>query len=704
MRQYARFKREQPDAILLFRMGDFYEMFFEDAKTASRVLGITLTARTKGVPMAGFPHHAAAGYIRKLIRANYRVAVCEQVQDPKEAKGVVDRDVVQIVTPGTVTDEELLESKQANYLVSISVEGEHAGIAWVDLSTGQFFVHETFPTELAEMLSVLTPSEILLPERETPQEERPPWLEETPAMVSRAPAWTFHRDEAYKGLTKHFHTTSLDGFGCEELGAGISAAGALIAYLNETQKVHLAHIGRIVRYHPESFMHLDRSTRWSLELVRTMRTGQHEGSLLWVIDRTVTSGGGRLLRGWVLSPLRDVGRIRTRHEAVEEFFSQGLVRSEFREALKSIYDIERLTTRVATRRANARDLSVLGQSLSALPGLKKSLEDVRSHMLVQLRGRIDPVTELETLARRAIAPEPPLALHDGGILRKGYNAELDELRSIASGGKQWLADYQADQAKRTGIPSLRVGFNKVFGYYIEVTHTQAHKVPDNYTRKQTLKNAERYITSELKEYESKVLSADERAKKLEYELFVEVREQAAQFVQRLQQTARALATLDVLSALAQVAAEHRYVRPKMTEDTRLVIRDGRHPVLEQTLVEEKFVPNDTDLDCDNRQLAIITGPNMAGKSTYIRQVALIVLMAQMGSFVPASEATIGVADRIFTRVGASEELARGQSTFMVEMTEAANILNNATRQSLIILDEVGRGTSTFDGLAIAWAV
>ena len=704
MRQYDRFKREHPDAILLFRMGDFYEMFFDDAKTASRVLGITLTARTKGIPMAGFPYHAAASYIQKLIRANYRVAVCEQVQDPREARGLVDRDIVQIVTPGTVLDENFLESRQANFLASIFADGPRAGIAWVDLSTGHFFVHELPTKELGEMLSMLTPSEILLPESESPDEPRAPWLADTTAMVSRAPLWSFSRDEAHKSLTRHFGTTGLDGFGCEDLDVGVSAAGGLIAYLNETQKVHLSHITRLVRYHPESFMHLDRSTRYSLELVRTMRSGEREGSLLWVIDRTVTAMGARLLHGWVLSPLREVERIRERLDGVEEFFTQGLQRGELREALKSVHDVERLTTRVATGHANGRDLLVLGQSLSALPKLKQFLANARSQMVVALRDQVDPVEELAELVRRAVAPEAPLSLHDGGLIRKGYSEELDELRSIAGGGKQWLADYQATEAKRAGIPSLRVGFNTVFGYYIEITHTHASKVPENYTRKQTLKNAERYITPELKEYESKVLSADERARKLEYELFVEVREKAAAFVERLQQTARALAALDLVSSLAQVAAENRYVRPQITDDAVILIRDGRHPVLEQTLVGEKFVPNDTKLDSQTRQVAIITGPNMAGKSTYIRQVALIVLMAQMGSFVPASEATVGVADRIFTRVGASDELARGQSTFMVEMIEAANILNNATPRSLIILDEIGRGTSTFDGLAIAWAV
>jgi len=704
MKQYARFKRDHPEAILFFRMGDFYEMFFEDAKIASKVLGITLTARTKGVPMCGFPWHAAQPYIRKLIGSGHKVAICEQVQDPKEARGVVDRDVVQVVTPGTVIDESMLEDKRANYLVAIAEEGRTAGIAWVDLSTGRFSVHETLTDQTTEFLSMLTPSEILLAETDAPTTPATPWLAETHAMITRRPAWEFGRDEAHKTLTGHFKTGSLDGFGCEDLTVGLSAAGALIAYLNETQKVQLAHITKLARYHPESFMHLDRSTRWSLELVRTMRPGEREGSLLWVIDRTVTAGGGRLLYEWVLGPLRDAGGIRERLDGVEDFFTQGILRTDVREALGTIHDIERLTTKVATGRANARDLLSLGQSLGALPKLKDLLAVVRADVLAKLRDRVDPVEELAELIAKAIPPEPPLMLHEGGIIRTGYDARLDALRDVASGGKQWLADYQKTESKRTGIPSLRIGFNKVFGYYIEVTHTHAEKVPDNYTRKQTLKNAERYITPELKEYESKVLSADERAKALEYELFVSVRDASAAFVARLQQTARALATLDVLGALAHVAAENRYVRPKITEDRTIVIRDGRHPVLEQTLVDEKFVPNDLELDADTRQLAIITGPNMAGKSTYIRQAALMVLLAQMGSFVPASEATLGVVDRIFTRVGASDELTRGMSTFMVEMTEAANILNNATDRSLIILDEVGRGTSTFDGLAIAWAV
>ncbi|HUU42133.1 MAG TPA: DNA mismatch repair protein MutS, partial [Planctomycetota bacterium] len=559
-------------------------------------------------------------------------------------------------------------------------------------------------SQVPEFLSMLTPAEILLAETDAPVRDEVPWLEETHAMITRRPAWEFGRDEARKTLTAHFRTGTLDGFGCEDLTAGLSAAGALIAYLNETQKVQLGHIARLERYHPESFMHLDRSTRWSLELVRTMRSGEHEGSLLWVIDRTVTAGGGRLLYEWVLAPLRDVARIRDRLDGVEELFTQGILRTDVREALKPVHDVERLTTKVATGRANARDLLSLGQSLAGLPALKELLASTRTDVLRKLRDDIDPVGELAALVDRAVAPEPPIALHEGGILRKGYDAGLDELRDIASGGKQWLADYQRSESQRTGIGSLRIGFNKVFGYYIEITHTHAEKVPDDYTRKQTLKNAERYITPELKAHESKVLSADERAKALEYELFVGVREEAAQYVPRLQETARALATLDVLAALAQVAAENRYVRPAITDTRKIRIRDGRHPVLEQTLVEEKFVPNDTDLDAETRQLAIITGPNMAGKSTYIRQVALMTLMAQMGSFVPASEAEIGVVDRIFTRVGASDELARGMSTFMVEMTEAANILNNATDRSLIILDEVGRGTSTFDGLAIAWAV
>jgi DNA mismatch repair protein MutS len=705
MQQYARFKRLHPDAILFFRMGDFYEMFYEDARLASRILGIALTSRSKGdkyVPMAGVPYHAAAGYIQKLLRANHRVAICEQVQDPKEAKGLVDRDVVQIVSRGTVMDESFLDGKRANYLVSVVTSGDRAGVSWVDLSTGDFVAHETLSTQVPETLSMLGPSEVLLPEED--DKSTPAWLRGSEAMVTRRPPWTFSRDEAYKALTKHFSTATLDGFGCEELDLGVSAAGALIAYLNETQKVELAHIRRVVRWHPETFMHLDQSTRWSLELTRTMRSGMSEGSLLGTIDRTVTAMGARMLSQWVLTPLRDVARIRERLDGVEEFFSQGILRGDVVKALKTVHDVERLTAKVTTGRANARDVLSLGQSLSALPALKTLLADVKCETLAKLRDAVDPIEELEELIRKGVALDPPVTLQEGAIIREGYSPELDELRAIAGGGEKWLEDYRAAESRRTGIPSLRVAFNKVFGYYIEVTHTHSDKVPDNYIRKQTVKNAERYITPELKEYESKVLSADERAKKLEYDLFVELRTQAAGFVERLQATARALATLDVTSALAQVAAENRYVRPQLTEDPVIVIRDGRHPVLERMLTAEQFVPNDADLSCEKRQLMIITGPNMAGKSTYIRQVALIVLMAQMGSFVPAREATVGVADRIFTRVGASDELARGQSTFMVEMIEAANILNNATPTSLIILDEIGRGTSTFDGLAIAWAV
>ena len=488
MKQYARFKRDHPDAILFFRMGDFYEMFFEDAKVVSKVLGLTLTSRQNGVPMAGFPWHAAEPYIRKLISANYRVAICEQVQDPKEAKGVVDRDVIQVVTPGTVTSESMLEDKRSNYLAAVCVEARQAGIAWVDLSTGRFLVHETPEKQIAEMLAVLSPSEILLPETDiaSPAE---PWLEDSPAMVTQTPAWQFSRDEAQKVLTGHFRTKGLDGFGCEGLTAGIRAAGALVAYLNETQKVRLAHITRLVRYRAGDFCHLDRTTRWSLELVQTMRSHQRDGSLLWVLDRTVTAAGGRQLHDWVLNPLRDVTRIRDRLDGVEAFFTQGLLRGAFRDALKPVHDIERLTARVATGRANARDLLALGESLSALPALKQTLSEVRADILVGLRNRIDPIEELADLVVAAIAPAPPIGLHEGGLIRKGHNAELDEIRDVASGGKQWLSDYQAAESARTGIPSLRIGFNKVFGFYIEITHTHADKVPDNYTRKQTLKNA-----------------------------------------------------------------------------------------------------------------------------------------------------------------------------------------------------------------------
>ena len=709
MEQFMRIKKGHPDAILFFRMGDFYETFFEDAKTAARVLGLTLTSRSKGseaIPMAGVPYHAVQGYVRKLIEAKYKVAICEQLEDPATAKGLVKRDVVQVVTPGTLTDEGSLERSVENFLAAVWVEGEVAGVSWVEVSTGKFVATEVGLGELRETLTRIEPRELLVGDSAIETQEG--WTGEVATamngMITRRADWTFGRDEARRKLTGQFGTLTLEGFGCEELTAGLSAAGALMAYLHETQQTALGHIRRLERFQRERYVVLDRATRRSLELTETMRTGEAEGSLLWVLDETVTPMGARLMREWVLHPLREVGEIGRRQEAVGGLFNDGLTCEELRETLEGIYDLERICGRVACERATPRDLLGLASSLGMLPKVRGILEGLGSGLVGELREEIGEHGEMLELLRRAISPEAPTTIQEGGIFRKGYNAEIDELNDVARGGKEWLKRFQESETKRTGITSLRVGFNKVFGYYIEVTNTHREKVPTDYERKQTLVNAERYITPELKEHESRVLSADERVKELERREFVALRAKVAGEVTGILKTAHAVATADVIASLGHVASRNGYVRPTVNEGRTIRIREGRHPVLERTLTAESFIPNDTELGGEGRGLAVITGPNMAGKSTYIRQVALIVLMAQMGGFVPAAEAEIGATDRVFTRVGASDELFRGQSTFMVEMTETANIVNNATDRSLLILDEIGRGTSTFDGLSIAWAV
>jgi DNA mismatch repair protein MutS len=708
MRQFHEVKARYPGMILLFRMGDFYEMFLEDAQVAAPILGLTLTSRSKGekaIPMAGVPHHSVHTYIKRLIQAGYKVALCDQIEDPREANGLVDRDVTRVITPGTLTEDNLLESKDHNYLVSVCVENERAGMAWVDLSTGRFCVEDCPTRKLQDELTRLNPSELLIPEAATQSDDgmAARFRRDTNAMVTPRADWTYGRDTALKLLMEHFHVASLEGFGCGDLGLAISAAGAALNYLQETQKISLGHIRRLTRMSAEDRLVLDRASVVSLELTRTLRDGRREGTLLWVLDRTQSPMGGRLLKEWLISPLRSVEDIQARQDGVEELVKDRLLRSELRAKLAEVYDIERLTARVATARANARDLLALRRSLEPLPELKERLSATFTGRIRKISEQLDPVPEVRDLIAASIAPEPPVTLREGGLIRDGYSEELDELRSIQRDGRSWIARFQAAEIERTGISTLKVGYNNVFGYYIEVTHTHGEKVPAEYIRKQTLKNAERYITPELKEYETKVLTARERSYDLEYDLFVRTREQVAQYAARMQETAQLLAELDVLASLAEVAADYRYVRPQIDEGHELNIQDGRHPVIERTLTEP-FVPNDTALDGEGTQMMIITGPNMAGKSTYIRQVALITLMAQIGSFVPAASARIGLVDRIFTRVGASDEISRGQSTFMVEMVETANILNNATDRSLIILDEVGRGTSTFDGVSIAWAV
>ncbi|MGD2173983.1 MAG: DNA mismatch repair protein MutS [Candidatus Brocadiaceae bacterium] len=708
MKQYLAFKRKHREAVLLFRMGDFYEVFFEDAKLCSRELGLALTSREKGenaVPMAGFPHHAADTYIKRLIKAGHRVAICEQVQDPAEATGLVERDVTRVMTPGTLTEEHILDSRTNNFLAAVSMDRELAGVAWVDLSTGKFQVEEVPPDSVADSLNRIAPAECLLPEEPSSGEDEAGALVQSlsePCMVTRRPPWEFAADEGRRLLNDHFSTHNLAGFGLDGMGPSLGAAGALLAYLQETQRSAPGHIRKVEKFTGDRFLILDSTTRRSLELVETLRTGEQKGSLLSILDRTATPMGARLLRSWILTPLRRKEEIERRLDAVEALFGRKRLRRDVTDALKDIYDIERLSTKVHCERANARDLVALHDSLSHVPGLRELLADADAELLEDCRDRLDAVPEAGGLIEAAIKPDPPTTVTEGDIIRDGFNPELDEVRRTAREGKDWIAGFEAREAERTGIPSLKVGYNKVFGYYIEVTNTHRDKVPDDYVRKQTLKNAERYITPELKERESAVLGAGERAKELEYELFQEIRDEVSSHTERLQRTAAALAELDVLTCLARVAAEAGYVRPEITEERVLRVSDGRHPVLEQTL-EEQFVPNDIEMDAGETCLLVITGPNMSGKSVYIRQTALIVLMAQMGSFVPAREAEIGLADRIFTRVGASDEQQRGRSTFMVEMLEAANILNNATGRSLIILDEVGRGTSTFDGVSIAWA-
>lgn len=694
---------------MLFRMGDFYEMFYEDAKAASRALGLTLTSRFKGekaVPMAGVPYHALQGYLQKLIRAGFRVAICEQVQDPKDATGVVDRDVTRIVTAGTLTEDSLLDERQNNFLASLCPSGKMVGLAWVDLSTGKFIAEDIDRSVLMDELVRISPSEVLVPESFEHDEQKT--VEEIHsqinATVTSRPDWAFDRETALRTLLDHFHVHSLDGFGCSDLQSAISSAGGVIEYLNETQKTSLAHINRIEPFVSGRFVLLDRATRQSLELVETIRTRSRENTLLWVLDQTTTAMGARLMRSWVLYPLREVKTILHRQEGVAELVSNTKICNALRDQLKKVHDLERLAARVSCGRANARDLLAVRNSLQSLPKLCQALADAKAPVLRTMNDKPDLLDDVRELIASSIAEDPPPTLRDGGLIRSGYNAELDELLSIRRDGQKWMANFQANEIKRTGIDTLKVGFNKVFGYYLEITHANQDKVPTDYTRKQTLKNAERYITPELKEYEQKVLTADERAKSLEYGLFQEIREQVAKEAARLQNMAATIATLDALASLAYVAVLNNYTQPEIDDSLSMNITDGQHPVLQQTLTGEKFVPNDVVLDDNEHQIIIITGPNMAGKSTYIRQVAVLVLMAQMGSFIPAKKAQIGIVDRLFTRVGASDELSRGQSTFMVEMNETANILNNATPRSLIVLDEVGRGTSTFDGVSIAWAV
>jgi len=708
MEQYWKIKNQHQDAILFFRMGDFFELFYDDAKIASKVLGLTLTSRGHGtvgdVPLAGFPHHALDGYLAKMIKAGYKVAICEQVEDPKKAKKLVKREIVEVVTPGTVLTDDLLESKRNNYLVAIYLKAEICGFSRVDLSTGEFEATEFPKEDLQDQLLNSFPSEVLVSETQASfvQSHVRNLVNFT---LTKRDDWLFSRDYAYELLTEHFKVVSLKGFGCEDLDAGLRAAGAILHYLKENKKSDLAHIRSLSRFYPNQFMVLDPATLRNLEIFSSLANGGKEGSLITIIDQTVTPIGGRLLRHWIQNPLRDAQKIKARLDAVEEFVADENLRQQIRTVLKKFGDLERLISRICTRRANARDLLTLGKSIALIPEIKSLISKSEIPLLSEINGAFLDLEEVAQRIEQAIVDDPPLAITEGGIIKEGYNAALDELRQIAFSGKNWIANLQAVERERTGIPSLKVGYNKVFGYYIEVTKPHLAKVPQDFIRKQTLVNAERFITPELKEYEEKILGAEEKMASLEYELFDEVRQFVVSHAEAIQKNAHLIAQLDIFAALAEVAVANNYHKPEVSDSDRIVIEEGRHPVVEKLLpLGESFVPNDTTLDNQQNQIMVITGPNMAGKSTYIRQVGLIVLLAQMGSFVPARSAKIGIVDRIFTRVGASDNLAGGESTFLVEMNEMANILNNASSNSLILLDEIGRGTSTFDGLSIAWAV
>lgn len=712
MRQYLEIKSQYPDAVLFFRLGDFYEMFLEDAVKASRILDIALTSRNRNaegadVPLCGVPCHSATPYIAKLIEAGEKVAICEQVEDPKAAKGIVRREVVRVITPGLVLEGDTLTPKENNYLVSIYCsKDEKWGLSYLDVTTGEFRVTEVAGIDalLGEMVC-LNPREILLPSSLRDSRELLALHPVTEGKsVTFLEEWVYDPDYTRRRLTGHFGVASPEALGCGGMRWGMPAACAILHYLEETQKGSVSHITRISVYTTAEHLVLDEATRRNLELTSTLSENRKKGSLLGLLDRTVTAMGGRKLRQWINYPLVSIQKIKERQDAVQELVENPGLRRDIVSLLSGIQDLERLNGRISMAGAVAKDLAALRESLLRLPALREALAGTRSFLLQDILHGADPLEDIVDLLTRGIVENPPFLLRDGGIIADGYNPELDELRSVSREGKGFIARLEAREKARTGIHSLKIRYNKVFGYFIEVTKANLSGVPDDYIRKQTLANAERYITGELKEYEDKVLNAEERICDLEYSLFQEIRHQVAGQGQRIARTADCLATLDVLSALAEIAHERDYCRPVIDDGDRIFILEGRHPVIEAVMLSERFVPNDVLLDTDENQLLIITGPNMAGKSTFMRQVALMTLMAQMGSFIPATEAHIGIVDRIFTRVGASDNLARGQSTFMVEMMETAAILRNATRKSLIVLDEIGRGTSTFDGVSIAWAV
>jgi DNA mismatch repair protein MutS len=712
-RQYRTLKHDHPASVLLFRMGDFYEMFYEDAKLASRLLELTLTARGKGTdhvaPMCGFPYHQLDQYIGRLVRANCKVAICEQVEDPRQAKGLVRREVVRLVTPGTVNDPSQLEPKQNHWLAAVAEAAGRLGAAFLDASTGEFLAWESAPgaprpwDALTDRLRSFAPREIVFPEDLATRDALRQDHAASAAMTPADPC-AFSPATARASLERRFGVATLDGFGLREHPAAVAAGGGLLQYVEDAQRCGLEHVDRLLFHEPAEHLILDAATRRNLELERCLRDGAPRGSLFGVLDATLTASGGRLLRRWLLQPLLDLPRIAARHDGVEELVRGPATRERLRARLEGIHDVERLLARIVAATATPRDVLALGASLERLPELVAAAAELRAAVIRESLDGLDPCADLARLVRAGIADDPPASAREAGMIRDGFDAELDGLRAVRRDGRAYLGSLEARERELTGIGSLKVRFNRVFGYFIEVSKPNLHLVPDRYQRKQTIANGERYVTPELKEYEARILQADERIEAREVELFQSLRASLASQAARIKATARATARLDVLAALAEIAVRHDYCRPLVDASPRARIVGGRHPVVEQALVDDRFVANDLQLEAGGAAIAVLTGPNMGGKSTYLRQVALISLMAQAGSFVPAREAELGLVDRIFCRVGASDSLAEGHSTFMVEMTETANILHHATTRSLLLLDEVGRGTATFDGLSIAWAV
>lgn len=710
MQQYMAIKEQYKDCILFYRLGDFYEMFYDDALTASRELEITLTGKNCGqeerAPMCGVPYHAVDVYLNKLVAKGYKVAICEQAEDPKQAKGIVKREVIRIVTPGTNLSQQALDEGRNNYLMCLVYDNNQFGLAITDISTGDFYTTEVVTLkELYDEIHRFSPSEIICNDSfYMSGASLDDFKDRLHVSVSTLDTWYMDEAVSVQKIKEHFKVASLDGLGLTDFPSGTLAVGALLLYLYETQKNTLDNLTKITPYRSGGYMIIDSATNRNLELIETLREKQKKGSLLWVLDKTKTAMGARLMRNWIEQPLIEKKKITARQDAVEELYNDMITREEIREYLNAVYDLERLVTRISYRTANPRDLIAFKTSLGMIPPVKQLLSQAKSAELKEIDERMDCLEDIYDLIEKSIQDEPPIMIREGGMIKEGYNEDVDKFRLSRTEGKTWLAELEAREKEKTGIKNLRVRYNKVFGYYLEVTNSYKELVPEDWTRKQTLANAERYITPELKELEDMILGAEDKLAALEYDLYCEVRDSIGEQVVRIQETAKAIAHLDVLASLACVAQSNDYVRPSINTKGVIDIQGGRHPVVEKMNNNQMFIDNDTYLDNKNHRISIITGPNMAGKSTYMRQSALIVLMAQIGSFVPAKSANIGIVDRIFTRVGASDDLASGQSTFMVEMTEVANILRNATSRSLLILDEIGRGTSTFDGLSIAWAV